>query len=110
MARLLFAAHDLGGAHMLALVIMLASERGHDVVLLAAGLARTSWRGLDGMRVEVQPAASDIGRQLALINPDLVDTGNSDVATLERDAWVAARGQGIGSVAAIEAELGGPEG
>lgn len=102
MAKFLFAAHDTGGANMLAPVIALARRRGHDVSLLAAGPALTLWRGLGALLTEAPSAAADLHRELGSLDPDLVATGTSLVVGLERAAWAAARRQGIPSVAAVD--------
>jgi hypothetical protein len=91
--RVLFVAHDPGGANMLAPLFPLVRAARHGVGLLAAGPAAALWR----------EEASDFDP--AAVEPDVVVTGTSMSATLERDWWQRAKTRGIPSLAAIDAPM-----
>jgi hypothetical protein len=92
-ARLLFIAHDPGGANMLAPVLGLAQAAGHRVATVARGPATALW-----------PAAMALphGSDAIAFQPDVIVTGTSQHSELERDAWRMARVHGIPSVAAVD--------
>jgi hypothetical protein len=78
---------------MLAPLFPLARAAHHIVGLLAAGPAAALW----------QEEASDFDP--AVIDPDVVVTGTSMSATLERDWWQRAKTRGIPSLAAVDAPM-----
>jgi hypothetical protein len=99
MGRLLFAAHDPGGANLLLAVMAAARAAGHRLSLVPAGPAETIWRAAGEAGVEVVNGAGVVLDRLA---PDLVVTATG-FGGYERHLWLSARERGIGSVALIDA-------
>jgi hypothetical protein len=97
MARILFAAHDPGGANLLKPVIEACFAAGHEVRRLACGPARAIWP--DAPAGDGQTAAAE----LRALNPDLTITGTSKSADFEQLLWRAARQGKLRSMAAIDA-------
>ena len=101
MARLLFAAHDPGGARMLWPVIALADQAGYDLYLLASGPAGQLWKGR-GFPVHDVVSLDPISKIVPEGRLDLVVTGTSGVSDLERELWRAARRSGIPTLAVVD--------
>jgi hypothetical protein len=97
MARILFAAHDPGGANLLAPVIESCFAAGHEVRRLACGPAREIWP--DAPAGDTESA----GAELHALTPDLTVTGTSESADFEQRLWNAAREANLRSMAAIDA-------
>jgi len=101
MASLLCMAHDPGGANMLTPAVEKLRARGMDIRFLAAGPALDLWADLGA-----EPAAdnpSGLREQIDACAPDLLVTGTSDRADLEREAWEIAAHYGVSAVAVIDA-------
>lgn len=95
MARLFFAAHDSGGANLLAPVARQCASAGHEVKICAEGPARRVW-----------PDATiiiDLEAELSEFMADVVVTGTSETADTELRVWRAARTLAVPSLAAIDA-------
>lgn len=99
MARLLFAAHDPGGAQMIGAPVPELLRRGHEVDFVAAGPAVKLWRN-EGREVTAIEGAADLEGAI-LRKPDAVvaATGFGEV---ERAAWQWAGRAGLRSMAAID--------
>jgi hypothetical protein len=95
MARLFFAAHDSGGANLLAPVARRCAAAGHVVRICAEGPARRVWPDAETM---VDPEAA-----LGAFGADIAVTGTSEFADLEHRIWRVARTLGVTSLAAIDA-------
>jgi hypothetical protein len=98
-ARLLFAAHDPGGAQMIGAPVPELLRRGHEVDFIAAGPAVKLWRS-EGREVAAIEGAADLEGAIVR-KPDAViaATGFGEV---ERAAWQWARRAGLRSMAAID--------
>ena len=93
MARILFAAHDTGGANLLQPVAEACESAGHEVRRIAHGPARALWGGTSR-----SPLA-----EMRAFAPDLAVTGTSEKVIFEQGMWRAARDRGVGTIAAIDA-------
>ena len=100
MARILFAAHDPGGALMLGAVVGSARERGHDIDFLGSGPAVDLWKQ-EGF--EVTPVETTTGVSFdPIIRPDLLATGTG-FGDFEQSCWRWAQEYNIPSIAMIDA-------
>src|SRR5262249_43776230 len=95
-------AHDPGGANVLAAIAGLLHGRDHQLSWCAAGPALTLWGelGFDPMAISGE---SDLIEQFARRRPDLLITGTSAVADVERLAWAQARRSNVVSLAVVDA-------
>ncbi|MBT3358871.1 MAG: hypothetical protein HN403_04500 [Rhodospirillales bacterium] len=94
-SRVLFAAHDPGGARFLSPVIPMVLARGLEVMLAATGPAADIWRSLGDVTGDTKTA-------LAEFAPHLVVTGTG-FGDFERAIWLAVRNRAVPSVAVIDA-------
>lgn len=102
MAHLLFAAHDPGGANMLAPVMAGARRRGHRVSAAGFGPAAVLWKKAgEAMTAPHGDDEEILAAVLDGLGPDLVVTATG-FADVERSLWRLARRRGIPSVAAID--------
>lgn len=116
MAHLLFAAHDPGGANMLAPVMDLARRQGHRVSAAGFGPAAALWdKAGDAMAAVGGDDDGALAAALDRLGPDLVVTATG-FADVERILWRLARERGIPSLAAIDSwtnlrrRFAGPDG
>ncbi|MFQ5953467.1 MAG: hypothetical protein ACE5JZ_00210 [Kiloniellales bacterium] len=93
MARILFAAHDSGGANLLQPVAEACEAAGHEVRRIAHGPARALWGG----------RSRTVRAEMRAFGPDLAVTGTSKEAGFEQRLWRVARNHGVGTIAAIDA-------
>ncbi len=100
MARLVFAAHDPGGARMLAPMAGPARRKGFGLTFLAAGPALDIWRD-GGETVATLDAKSVAGLEKSFLDADLLVTGTG-FSDFEKDLWDSFRGIGVPSLAAID--------
>jgi len=95
MARLFFAAHDSGGANLLAPVARQCAAAGHEVKMYAEGPARHVWPDA--------AMATDPETELREFGAEMVVTGTSQTADTEHRIWRTARKLAVPSLAAIDA-------
>jgi hypothetical protein len=102
MAHLLMIAHDPGGANILTAIAALLRKSHHQLSWCAAGPALALWResGFDPIAIS---GDADLSEQFARRRPDLLITGTSAVADLERLAWARARRSNVASLAVFDA-------
>lgn len=98
MSRLLFAAHDPGGALMVGAAAPELIFRGHEIIFAAAGPAIDLWRRA-GHRVTAFEDA--VGADFSTFTVDALIAGTG-FGGYERAAWKWARGAGVRSLAAID--------
>jgi hypothetical protein len=101
MARILFAAHDPGGANMLVPVTGLARSRGHDAFFLAKGPAFDIWEKTGEKIVSPDLDAGVLEREVSRVAPDVLVTGTG-FSDLEPTLWRVAKNMGVPSLAAID--------
>ena len=100
MAELLIVAHDAGGANILAALAPHLTDM-HRLTWCGAGPALALWHQAGLM---VTPVDDAVGIEAGLAKvPDLVITGTSAVADIERWAWTASRRRNVASFAVIDA-------
>lgn len=102
MARLALAAHDPGGAAVLAAAAPALRDAGHDLAWLPAGPAAKLWHEAG----ETVSEALDVAAATATLErlaPDLLVTGTSFHDGFERALWAAARRLGVPSFAVLDA-------
>lgn len=85
MTRILFVAHDPGGAYSFVPVIKAIAQKGYEVLRAGKGPAQEAWSHLPGTQID----PDDLSLETLL--PDLVVSGGSFHENYERDVWVAAR-------------------
>lgn len=98
-AKIVFAAHDIGGANMLVPIIPVCREAGDEIICCARGPACDAW----GQSEHIEASESNIARLLDNFNPQLVVTGTSLFASFERLFWKHARSRGIVTLAVVDA-------
>jgi len=101
-ALIALAAHDPGGAGVLAAAAPTLRERGHGLLWLPAGPAAKLWREA-GEYVPEAMSAPEAVAAMTREPPALVLTGTSFHDAYERALWAAARKLGIPSFAALDA-------
>jgi len=95
----MFAAHDIGGANMLAPVMPLAIRAGHEVFPFADGPALAAWRGMTAKDCDkLTSLASAVGETA----PDLIITGTSRASEMERSLWRIGIERGVTTIAVID--------
>ena len=92
-SRIALAAHDPGGAAVLAAVAPALRERGHELLWIPAGPAARLWREAG----EYVPDAMDGIAAIEQSLPNLLLTGTSFFKDFERTLWSAARRIGVPS-------------
>lgn len=101
MAHIFMIAHDPGGANLLTAVAPLLMGAGHRLSWYGAGPAVTLWREA-GFAVTELSDKSQIDAHLSAL-PNLLVSGTSAVADIEREAWAAGRRHHVVSMAVIDA-------
>lgn len=100
MARVLFVAHDPGGANMLRAVMPDVHSSGHECIGFGSGPAIAIWGNEPSLTLkETHDVTAD---ELASLCPAMVITGTSFGSCLERQAWRGAREKSIRSLACID--------
>ncbi len=99
MARLVFAAHDPGGALMIGAAAPELMRRGHELEFIAAGPGGEVWRRAGHEVVALGGADEIAAAGLAIPDGVIAATGFGE---FERGAWRWAREQGVRSLAAID--------
>jgi hypothetical protein len=100
-ALIALAAHDPGGAGVLAAAAPGLRERGHGLLWLPAGPAAKLWREAGEYVPEMMNASAAIAA-ITREQPALLLTGTSFHDGYERALWAAARKLGIPSFAALD--------
>ena len=101
----LFVAHDIGGGRVLAPVIEACEAAEYRAPIIAAGPAMGVLKNAIGAPEATIPARKDLDRFLSSQQPAAIVTGTSANASLEQDAWAAARELNIPSIAIIDAAM-----
>ena len=102
MARLALAAHDPGGAAVLAAAAPDLRAAGHDLFWLPGGPAAKLWREAGEAAPEAM-AAPAAAAALERAGPELLLTGTSFHDGFERALWAAARRLRVPSLAVLDA-------
>lgn len=102
--KILFVAHDPGGAEGLAPVIHMATAGGYDVKILADGPAHSIWKNksLSPRSIENR---QELIIEIDLFQPDVIVTGTSFHSSLDCFAIEEALMRGIASFSFIDAEM-----
>ncbi len=103
MKRVLLAAHDPGGARMLAAVVPELRERGYILSFAAAGPALKLWEDFLPISADSEWKQQDWLNVLEDVRPNSIISGTSYIVDFERALWQAAKGMNIPSLAAIDA-------
>lgn len=101
----LFAAHDMGGARVIAPVVDACRAAGHRIAIVEQGPARGMLKGVAVIVIDAHEETKDVPSIMNDLSPAVVVTGTSASATLEHSLWAAARGQGVPSVAILDASI-----
>jgi len=96
MAKILFYAHDPGGANAIAPVAMSLSERGWEVVCRANGPA------LKILPNVLEAGDDDADRLFDSVRPDFVVTGTSAADMVEKRLRVVSRAKGVRSMSVLD--------
>jgi hypothetical protein len=101
----LFVAHDIGSGRVLTPVAAACEAAGYQAPVIAVGPASAVLKNTVNASGSALPEPKDLGRFLSAQKPATIVTGTSASASLEQDAWAAARALGVPSIAIIDAAM-----
>ncbi|MCW8836409.1 MAG: hypothetical protein OQJ99_08600 [Rhodospirillales bacterium] len=101
--RILFAAHDPGGARALLPVMACARERGHQTILFSSGPASAIWRKEGEATLDADSEAGFLDAFLDDAKPDAALTGTSMHSDFERHLWPVLKARRIPALAVLDA-------
>lgn len=104
MTKILFAAHDPGGAQMLLPAALHAERWGHHVTMMSSGPATSIWNDKVNTLKSFDSnfSLADLRNAFCLERPDILITGTSFHSDFEHKLWDLAKASDICIVAAID--------
>jgi len=99
--RILFVAHDPGGANVVCPLMEHAQAEGHECLVWAAGPAEKFMPFAE--HISSLSSRDEVQARILAAMPDVVITGTSMHSKLELEVWAVANQQGIPSVAIVDA-------